>query len=199
MLVRDLFKDGLLTKMHQYYPLPAIGEYNINVKSLDVFFLLKYGNRQIATSTMLIVQDVGVDGLVKMFCDVYSQKWYKYFENLQRNLVTDVDLTITETIDGTTDNIENVERVSSGKRSDVENSYNKNSTPIASGESTQDNDDQSNLTGKKEERRTKTTTHKGINGGKIRDSISVSRYLETIFFHEIIFKDIISNITIKIF
>lgn len=199
MLVKEVFKDvGIITKINQVNPIPAIEEYNIDVESLDRFFNLKYGNRTLSDFAKYFIIDDNIDLLAKTLSDVYNQKWLKYFENITRNLITDVDYTITETLDGTVDNIENVINTSDSKRGDKVYSYN-NDDALNSGETIENGNSSTDVTGKKTDKRTKTTTHKGVNGGKIRDSISVSRYLENIYFHEIVLKDVANNITLKIY
>lgn len=199
MLVKEVFKDaGIITKINQVNPLPAIEEYNIDVESLDRFFNLKYGNRTLSEFAEYYITNGDIDLLAKTLSDVYNQKWLKYFENMTRNLITDVDYTITETLDGTVDNVENVVNTSDSKRGDKVFSYN-NDDALNSGETIENGNNVTDVTGKKTDKRTKTTTHKGVNGGKIRDSISVSRYLENIYFHEIVLKDVANNITLKIY
>lgn len=199
MKVKEVFKDvGIITKINQVNPLPAIEEYNIDVESLDRFFNLKYGNRTLSEFAEYYITNGDIDLLAKTLSDVYNQKWLKYFENMTRNLITDVDYTITETLDGTVDNVENVVNTSDSKRGDKVFSYN-NDDALNSGETIENGNNVTDVTGKKTDKRTKTTTHKGVNGGKIRDSISVSRYLENIYFHEIVLKDVANNITLKIY
>lgn len=199
MLVKDVLKDvGIISLIHKVKPLPAIDDYQIDVDSLDRFFILKYGNRHLTELAEFYIKNNDINLLAKTLSDVYNQKWNKYFENMSRNLITDVDFTITETLDGTTDNVENIINKNDSKRSDKEYSYNED-TAINSEESTTTGNNLTDVTGKKTDKRTKTTTHKGVNGGKIRDSISVSRYLENIYFHEIVLKDVANNITLKIY
>ena len=199
MLVKDGLKDvGIISLIHSGRPLPAIREYGIDVESLDRFFILKYGNRQLTELAEFYITNGDIDFLAGTLSDVYSQKWHKYFENMSRNLMTDVDFTITETLDGTTDNVENVINSNSNERGDKVYSYNDD-TAINSEESKTTENNVTDVTGKKTDKRTKTITHKGVNGGKIRDSISVSRYLENMYFHEIVLKDVASNITLKIY